>query len=110
MPCSAAFRTLVCCKSARLLEAWPTNPLPSTTNNSRHTDVIFRIRGRTGTRWHDCARARTLNHEGQKSFQELDSLGISFSTVFPDLAGFARELKLRFGPKPAHKRYAGPAA
>src|SRR3989442_1769818 len=30
VPCSAAFCTLVCCKSARLLEAWPTNPLPST--------------------------------------------------------------------------------
>src|SRR2546425_3678856 len=30
MPCSAAFCTLVCCKSARLLETWPTNPLPST--------------------------------------------------------------------------------
>src|SRR3989442_475339 len=32
VPCSAAFCTLVCCKSARLLEAWPTNPLPSTIN------------------------------------------------------------------------------
>src|SRR3989475_13295226 len=30
VPCSAAFCTLGCCKSARLLEAWPTNPLPST--------------------------------------------------------------------------------
>src|SRR3989442_13688723 len=30
VPCSAAFCTLVCCKSARLLETWPTNPLPST--------------------------------------------------------------------------------
>src|SRR5213076_1514322 len=30
VPCSAAFCTLVCCKSARLLEPRPTNPLPST--------------------------------------------------------------------------------
>ena len=30
VPCSAAFCTLVCCKSARLLEPWPTNPLPFT--------------------------------------------------------------------------------
>src|SRR2546422_3608397 len=30
VPCSAAFCTLVCCKSARLFETWPTNPLPST--------------------------------------------------------------------------------
>src|SRR2546428_12449438 len=30
VPCSAAFCTLVCCKSARLLDTWPTNPLPST--------------------------------------------------------------------------------
>src|SRR2546426_7318831 len=28
VPCSAAFCTLVCCKSARLLETWPPNPLP----------------------------------------------------------------------------------
>src|SRR5205814_1218248 len=27
---------------------------------------------------------------------ELDDLGISFSTVYPDLPGLARELKLRF--------------
>src|SRR5439155_13216076 len=30
MPCSAAFCTRVCSRSARLLETWPTNPLPST--------------------------------------------------------------------------------
>src|SRR3989449_6123408 len=30
VPCSAALCTLVCFKSARLLETWPTNPLPST--------------------------------------------------------------------------------
>src|SRR5437773_6190051 len=30
VPCSAAFCTLVCCKSARLLEPRPTNPLPYT--------------------------------------------------------------------------------
>jgi hypothetical protein len=29
---------------------------------------------------------------------ELDGLGISFSTVYPDLPGLAQELKLRFGP------------
>jgi hypothetical protein len=31
---------------------------------------------------------------------ELDALGIGFSTVFPDFAGLAKELKLRFGPRP----------
>src|SRR3989449_8359302 len=30
VPCSAAFCTRVCSRSARLLETWPTNPLPST--------------------------------------------------------------------------------
>src|SRR5207245_3276858 len=30
VPCSAAFCTLVCCRSARCLESWPTSPLPST--------------------------------------------------------------------------------
>jgi len=33
-----------------------------------------------------------------KLLAELDGLGISFSTVYPDLAGLAKELKLRFGP------------
>ena len=32
VPCSAAFCTLACSRSARLLETWPTNPLPSTIN------------------------------------------------------------------------------
>jgi len=30
---------------------------------------------------------------------DLDAMGISFSTVYPDLAGLARELRERFGPK-----------
>lgn len=34
-----------------------------------------------------------------KLLAEIDGMGISFSTVYPDLAGLARELKLRFGPK-----------
>jgi len=32
---------------------------------------------------------------------ELDALGISFSTVYPDFAGLAKELRLRFGPRPS---------
>src|SRR5207247_8578401 len=36
-PCSAAFCTLVCSKSARLLETWPTNPLPSTNKSFFYT-------------------------------------------------------------------------
>jgi len=47
--------------------------------------------------------------EAPKLFQELDSVGISFSTVFPDLPGLAKQFKFRFGPKPTHKRCAGPA-
>jgi len=31
-------------------------------------------------------------------FEEIDGMGISFSTTYPDLSGLARELKLRFGP------------
>ena len=31
---------------------------------------------------------------------ELDEMGISFSTIYPDFQGLAKELKLRFGPKP----------
>jgi hypothetical protein len=34
-----------------------------------------------------------------KLLAEIDGMGISFSTVYPDLAGLARELRLRFGPK-----------
>jgi hypothetical protein len=35
---------------------------------------------------------------------ELIDIGISFTTVFPDFVGLAKELKLRFGPKPTRQR------
>jgi hypothetical protein len=35
--------------------------------------------------------------------KELDSMGISFSTVYPDLGGLAKELIFRFGPEPTPK-------
>ncbi len=34
---------------------------------------------------------------------ELESMGISFSSVYPDLGGLAAELRLRFGRSPTHK-------
>jgi hypothetical protein len=36
-----------------------------------------------------------------KLLADLTDLGISFSTVYPDFAGLAQELRHRFGPKPA---------
>src|SRR2546426_12571746 len=36
VPRFAAFCTRVCSRSARLLETWPTNPLPSTIKTSRY--------------------------------------------------------------------------
>lgn len=29
-------------------------------------------------------------------FEELDAMGVSFSTVYPDLGGLAKELRFRF--------------
>jgi len=40
---------------------------------------------------------------------DLDAMGISFSTVYPDLAGLAKELRVRFGPPPQHKHCPSPA-
>jgi hypothetical protein len=34
---------------------------------------------------------------------ELQAMGISFSSIYPDLGGLAAELRLRFGPPPTHK-------
>jgi hypothetical protein len=34
---------------------------------------------------------------------ELEAMGVSFSSVYPDLGGLAAELRLRFGPKPIHR-------
>jgi predicted nuclease with RNAse H fold len=35
--------------------------------------------------------------------RELETMGVSFSNVYPDLTGIATELRLRLGPPPAHK-------
>jgi FRG domain len=34
---------------------------------------------------------------------ELQDMGISFTSIYPDLAGLARELKDQYGPAPTHK-------